>query len=311
MEKREDSYIQFPLCLLQQTFGDSKTDSYTAWEKILCYGIVKYAKSCKYELSDVGKQLMYHYYRNQKMMQSSLLRKMEEYIDSGEILTDEDYHGFQGGAFDPMEYSGEGLMKVFENDHEFRDEAILMSQLSKIPKLLNLDPERFDLDSILQHYERGLAYKDKFEAVYGADSQPMVKPSMLIDFRDSGKDIDLFRAYIGIRSLIGQKKFTSTYKSVILCRMLGCKTEKALDQFKQTNKNAMEVYNRYSGRKRMDKLLFELMERGFILALSKKHQRYIFVTARFKDPAEFAEAILTQRKEHDLRNKLAEASKLI
>lgn len=314
METRDDKYIQFPLCLIQQTYGNSKTESKTAWNNILCYGVVKYAKTFKYELADVGRQLMYHYYRNKNMIQDSLLKNMEDYIDKGELLTDEDYNGFQGATFDPMEFSGEGILKIFEDDQKFREDSILMYQVSQTghPKtggLLNL--VHYDLDSILHHHERGLSYKDKFEAVHGSDAQPMIKPSMLIEFRDSGKDIDLFRAYIGIRSLIGQKTFTATYKSVILSRMLGCKTDNSLKEFTQTNKEAMEVYTRYSGRKRMDKLLFKLMEGGFIIALSKKHQRSIFVTVRYKDPAEFAEAINEQRRDHDLKKKLTEASQLI
>lgn len=302
--KRDDRYIQFPLCLLQGTYQDPKK----SLNMMSSYGIVKYAKTFSYDLSEVARQLMYAFYRKKNMIQNDLYKEFCCFIDNGSLTTDEDYNGFAGPSFYPDD-SIQELLKIFGFNKDFEEAAILRYQISQAASFLNIDIK--DIDATLRNYTNGFILKEQFERSYGLDCFPSIKPSQIFEFRDSGKDLDLLQAYIGIKSLIGQHNYVSTHKTVILSRMLGCKSNDSLKAFLNSNKTAKEVYEKYSGRKRMDNLLYKLIERGFIMMLSKKHESRIYVSAKIKTPAELAEAILKSRKQTDLKKQLAEASKLL
>jgi hypothetical protein len=302
--KRDDRYIQPPLCLLQETYNMDER----GWNIILDFGIVNFAKKQKYNMADVARQLMYAYYRKSHLVQSDLFDTLNGFIDDESLTTDDDYNGFSGPSFFPEESIHE-LQLLFESHSQFKRAAIFCYQITQAADFLNITLG--SLDSTIENYNKGLSLQSRFEAVYGPDCCPGIKPSQIIEFRDTRKDIDLLRAYIGIKSLIGQNNYVSTHKSVILSRMLGCKSNDSLQAFLQANKNAKKVYEMYSGRKRMDNLLFKLMERGFIIVLSKKHESRIYVSAKLKTPTELANAILKYRKSNDLKKQISEASNLL
>lgn len=302
--KRDDRYVQFPLCLVQGTFPER----YDHLNIMLDYGIIKYAKSFKCDLIEVARQLMYAYYRNEDMIQMSLYKMFKDYLDDGALTTDEDYNGFSGASFYPDDSINE-LLTLFKSNPEFKEASIFRYQIAQAVSFLNI--RLHNIDHTLKKYNEGLSAKNIFESSYGPDCFPNIKPLHLIDFRDSRKDIDLLRAYIGIRSLIGQNNYVSTHKTVILSRMMGCKSNDSLNAFLKNNKTAKETYEKYSSRKRMDNLLYKLMERGFIIMLSKKHESRIYLSAKLKTPSELADAILRNRKQNDLKKQIAEASKLL
>jgi hypothetical protein len=302
-EKKEYGYIQFPLCLLQRTFEDPEQ----GLNLILRFGIVNYAKKFEYSITEVARQLMYCYYRNNEMIQSDLYTMIQKYIDNEKLFIDEDYYGFSSDQFTPLEFSD--VLSLFEADNKFQEAAILRYQIGQAVKSLNIKPSH--IDNIISGYKEGLRFKSTFELKYGSDSWPNVKTSQVFEFRDSGKDLDLFRAYIAIKSLIGLNNYTSTHKTVILSRMLGCKSNDSLHGFLENNDEVKEIYKKYSGRKRMDNLLFKLMERKFILMLSKKHESRIYVSVKIKNPKEFAELILENRKQSRLKKELSEANQML
>ena len=124
-------------------------------------------------------------------------------------------------------------------------------------------------------------------------------------------DINLLRAYIGIKSIIGRNNFATTHKSVILSRMLGCKSNEALTAFLSENDDAKETYDKYSGRKRMDKLLFQLMERKLVTVLSRRHENRIYVSTKLRTPVELATAISQKREEKNLLQQIEEARRML
>lgn len=252
---------------------------------ILDFGIVHFARKCEYDLEQVGKQLLYAYHNKKRIMQADLKRLMKKYANSEELLVDLDYRGFDGDGkiFDPLEYSGESLSKLFESDLNFKEMAILRYQIEQVEGLSNI--RDFNIDSTINNYEKGLAHLKTFETKFGADCTPMIKPSQIIDFRDSGKELDLFRAYIGIRSLIGQHKYVLTTRNVILMRMLGCKSNDALQGFISSDKEAKKVYEMYSRsekalRYNFDKLFAGLLSKGFLKSkiYERKISRKIFLS---------------------------------
>lgn len=293
--KRDDKYIQFPLSLLQETFQDP----YGGLNTILCYGIVNYAKTFKYDIKEVARQLIYAFHRNKKMIQSDLYDTLTEFIKDGFLYIDEDYNGFFDDSFNPEE-SIKDLLNIFKAYEGIEDDAIFRYQIEQADKLLNI--KCHSIDSTINNYNTGLTIQNNFEQVYGNDCNPMVKPSQVIAFRESGKDLDLFRAYIGIRSIIGQKNFEITHKSVILCRMIGCKSNESLQEFIKRDTNAKEIYDKYSKRYWMDWMLSELEMRGFITKISYPKWG-IFVSTKIRDKELLAKTINEKKTRHQLKAK--------
>jgi hypothetical protein len=121
-------------------------------------------------------------------------------------------------------------------------------------------------------------------------------------FRDAKVDLDLFRAYIGIKSMIGQRTFISTNKPAILSRMIGCKSKAAFQHF-STDKNLMPTVEKYLKRYHMDKLLFALAERRFIMFLSKPKVSIVYLS-KFMQPEDLARLIRDSKSKQDLKNRM-------
>lgn len=265
MESKVYGYIQFPLCLLQETHKDVEK----ALNLMIDYGIVSYALKLKYNIRDVAKQVCYYYYRKQEVLQASIRKQIDKAIDKDLFTLDEDYNGFNGyEKFNPEENISEILVLFNEND-EFKSDSILHYQIHLATSKDHLGITIYSNDDTIQRYNEAVQLKQKFENRYGPDAMPMCPKNILFDFRDKQQDLDVFRALIGIRSLIGFRNYIATTRPVILMRMLGCKSKKALDMFLQENEAARELYQKYARSRRsleyhFNKLFSQLLSRGFI-----------------------------------------------
>ena len=302
--KREDRYIQFPLCLVQGTYQNPNN----GFNIILDYGVVNYAKSFKFDIKEVARQLMYAYYRNRKMIQDDLYNAFCKYLDNGALTTDEDYNGFAGASFYPDDSITE-LLTLFESNPKFKESAIFRYQIVQAESSLKL--KDYDIDSTIKNYNKGLSIKNNFERVHGPDCCPSVKPSQVIEFRDSGKDLDLFRASIGIKSMLGRRNFISTNKPAILSRMIGCKSKSAFEYFTadkyNKDKNLLPTVEKFSKRYHMDKLLLTLAERKYIMFLSKKDISVLYVS-KYMEPEQLVALIMKTKEQQNLKRKIKQAS---
>jgi hypothetical protein len=305
-EKKEYGYVQFPLCLLQETFRNREN----AINTMLDYGIVKYAMTFDYTKTDVVRQLLYDYTRNPDKLQRLLWRELNNNEDT--YLTEDEFLYSADGKFEPDEEATNYMLKLFAKDKDIEAEAILNYQIhvATSPQCLNVGITKND--NTIKRYNNGKSLQAAFESRFRADAMPMCNKSLLFDFRDNlQNDINLLRAYIGIKSLIGRNNFATTHKSVILSRMLGCKSNEALTAFLSENDDAKETYDKYSGRKRMDKLLFQLMERKLVTVLSRRHESRIYVSTKLRTPMELATAISQKREEKNLIQQIEEARRML
>ena len=130
---------------------------------------------------------------------------------------------------------------------------------------------------------------------------------MLWQFIDNPKDIDLFRAYIGIKSMIGRRNFISSNKPAILSRMIGCKNKAAFEFFTANrynkNKNLLPTVEKYSKRYNMDKLLLTLAERKYIMFLSKKEVRVIYLS-KYMEPEELGKLIKETKERQNIKQRI-------
>lgn len=304
---KEYGYLQFPLCLLKETYSNPEL----GLNLIIDYGIVNYASKLSYDLQDVAKQVCYYYYRKYDVLQASIKNKIAQAEEDSKFSRDDDYNGFSGDTFQPDDNISE-ILSLFDEDSQFKKDCILYYQLHVASSTNHLNVSIMSNDNTIKRHKIASKIKKDFESKYGPDAMPMCKVHMLFDFRDKQqKDIILFQAYIGIRSIIGMNYYMPTHKIVILCRMLGCKTNIALQAFLKENESARDIYKKYSGRKRMDNLLYKLAERGFITMVSKKHESRIYVSVKYQNPVELAEAILKKRESNNLKKQLRDASEML
>lgn len=307
----KERYIQFPLCLFMETYLDPLKGIHL----ILNYGIVNYAKKFKYDISEVAIQLMYCYYRNQEMIQFELLETIQDYIDTEKLSIDPDYSGFDNTIFEPLDGSPE-LLGLLESDQEFRDSAILLYQIRQAVSEDNLSLD-ITIENVISQYETGKKIQERFEQQFGKDVMPSIKIDQIFEFIDSLKlndsfnKIDYFRAYIGIKSLIGRNTFTTTNKPAILSRMIGCKSKAAFEYYTlnryNKRKELLPTVEKFSKKYQMDKLLLNLAQLKFIMFLSKPKVSVLYIS-QFMEPEKLAEVVKQGKESRDLKNRIRNAT---
>jgi hypothetical protein len=283
---------------------------------ILNFGIVNFAKKFKYEIVEVGRQLMYAYYREYDKIQEDLKETIAMYGASGKLNIDEDYNGFSGekgysgGKFDPLDFSNQ-LLGLFEIDEKFKEDAVLLYQIRQAESKEFLDIVDCGIDETIDDYKMALELQTNFELKFGADAMPSIKPSQVIEFRDSCEDLDIFRAYIGIKSLIGRNTFATANKPVILSRMTGCKSKAAFEYYTtdkySKNKILLPTVAKYSKRYHMDRLLLTLAEKKFIMFLSQPKVSVLYFSG-YMEPEELAKRIKQIKEQKNLKNRIRSAT---
>ncbi len=278
---KDAKYIPFPLYLISGLPGNL--------DEIFDYGISKFAKMVEYtDLSTVYRQVLYTYYRGN--LPASLLRKINFLAEEEAFIPDEDYNGFTG---DGQEFNPETGMDEFtqagEQDEDFRQACIDYWQMQQAMKILNLNGG--DIDTMMVSAAKTQRAIDDWEKKGGRDVTVMMSINMMFEFYHKTKtpyEIDLLRAFLSIKSIIGNKELVGTTKDYILTRMTGARKKDLLPQtLKKAGIKAM--YDTYSKRYQIDKLLSELLARGFITG-KLAHNRRIYVSTHYTT-AELPEAV--------------------
>jgi hypothetical protein len=305
-EEKEYKYVQFPLCLIRETYSDLQK----AMNLILDYGIVNYALKLHCNMRNVAKQLIYDYARNQDVLQASILKKMSEVEDT--LSLEDEYLFDPFGTFEPNEeITINPILELLESDPKLKADAILSYQINLAVSKDHLNLTNHSNDDTIKRYNEALRIKTIFEREFGADAMPTCKAIMVIQFRDNPKDIELFRAYIGIKSIIGNRNFITGNKPAILSRMVGLKSKKAFEYYTTNrynkDKNILPTIEKFSKRYQMDKLLFTLVERKFIMYLNKPKVSVIYFS-KYMEPGELADLIIKSKSKQNLKNRMKDAA---
>lgn len=297
----EYKYVQFPLCLVTETYKDREK----GLSLMLDFGLVHYALSQKYEIADVVRQTIYDYYKNADKLPGDLRVAIEEAEAEDRFTHDEDYNGFNSdGKFDP-ELNAPELLRILENNPDIKEEAVRHYQLHQAGAFLNV--QIGSVKGTIKRYNEAQGIRESYERTFGPDAMATAKPSMLFEYRDNPKqDIDLLRAYLGIVSMIGYRKFISTNKPAILSRMIGAKSKAAFQSLSKLTATG-DAVNKYSKRWNMDKLMLSLAEHKFIMFLSKKQTSVIYVS-RYMEPQELADLVRQSRSKYNLKKKIQDAT---
>ncbi|MEI6880131.1 MAG: hypothetical protein WCK82_02150 [Bacteroidota bacterium] len=233
----------FPIHLLQEYFTDRKK----CLKDILSIGIYKTAIAINYEIENVAKQAIYNFYSNKEY-------PLKKYISkhSNIIGTDEDSGGgfISGKYFEPSELEVEEMISLMKNDESFLYNVTLHYQFSKATSLLNINDIDFEI-----RYEKGQEIEDTIP-----DKSPfaMVNISKVFEFRDKNKsefEHIQFLCYIALKSIIGNKKITTTNWEHIFARMAGWRCTNDLREIPFELKKYREV--EHYKRKLMERMELE------------------------------------------------------
>ncbi len=261
----DERYLQFPLCMLRDLFIDKKITI----DKIIVYGLYRYAKKQDYDLPNVARQLMYCYYRKQSDLTNDLRRMIQRYIDSKKIYFDEEYSGFSriGSEF-KAELELDQILPLFETDKTFKEKAIEFYQIRQAYSFLGING---NFDSCLKHG------KEIERTIPANEPYPSINKTLFFDFRDHEKtefDLMQFACYIAIRSILGEKSYYRTNKEMILCRAFGYKSNKELPA--TMNPVIKELFDKYNKRYHIDRILQSLQLNWNILIYGRNvHGLYI------------------------------------
>ena len=309
----EYKYFQFPLMLLQKVH----TDHAEAFQDIVAYAIVHFAKKQKVTNDDAARQALYVYYRGGGLI--DLENQVSCYIRNGKITEDEDYNGFSGSTFYPEDYPDDALDEVrelFNKDKEFKELATLNCQLSKIDDFFKIGGRT--AGHRLDEYNKIKQKVEKHESKFGKEPHPTIRTDIMFDFMDTPQPY-VFCLYIAFRSLEGQATYTQTTKRVVLMRMLGAKSDKALNEALEHPelKAIYDVYNRtpkslaYHFKNDIERLL----NRGLLKSkiFERSVSRKIFVSTKLdydelkKEMIRFANKRNNQKKELKARDEIKKA----
>lgn len=309
-ENNDFKYVQFPNCLLMETYKDIEQ----GLRLILRYGVVHYAKKLPYRLGDVAKQTCYDYYRQQDRLQRSVIDTIRV-AEVNNHFSEIDSCGFSvgGASFYPEENISE-LLLLFDNDGSFKSDCILNYQIHLACSHDHLSIIVPSYDYNIKGYNEALKIQEEFEKQFGPDSMPNCKVTMLFDFIENPKDIDLLRAYIGIKSMLGRRNFISSNKPAILSRMIGCKSKAAFynytsDRYNKS-KHLLPTVEKYSKRYHMDKLLLTLAERKYIMFLSKEKVSVIYLS-KYMEPEELGQMIRETKDRQNIKKRIKNASSIL
>lgn len=271
--ENEFRYVHFPLFLIKDLFSPKNQE--TVISNIFDLGIYNYSKQFQFQDFSAYSQVIYCYYRG------GLTDELHEYLQNlydKEVLTlDQDYNGFNGLKFEPYEL--DELCEYAKDHTELRELCIEFYKMDLAMKSLNLTGS---IERILGDSKEILKLVSEHERRYGNEPSVMLKTDFIFDYYKKTKsfnEIILFAAYAGIKSIIGKKDFAGTTKKMIIARMIGAKSDKVLQDFLK-NKELKKIYDQYIKRYWFDKLIAELLKRGFVkskmtLAMGLKSRIYL------------------------------------
>jgi len=297
--KIEKKYIQFPLCMLQKlAIEPQKTIN-----SIISYGFIYFAKRQKYDLPNVARQVYYDWVHDK--VDGELFECLEELENTENLTKDLDYKGFVFDGFDSDEIGN--LKSLLEKYPKVSELAIEHYQLHTACEFFDFPKlHKLNLENIIKQSNEVEDFKNLHESKFGKQPLPSISLEMLNSFYANPDNIELFLAYIAVKSLQGQKKFTATNKDAVIMRMIGAKSKEALAETLK-NKALKELYNKYINRYWADKLLNELFIKGFIKS-KVGYKRKIYLSTSLdsielaKEVADFLKTKNAKSQEKETRN---------
>jgi len=281
-------YMQIPLCWLQKILEDPQ-DTIT---QAICYGVLYYAinkVTCDNE--DAAKRVVYDYYHHKDRLSEKLYKKIVRYIRAGKIIQKKEIA--INGSENNHKSEIQSILLLFEEDAKFMDLCVLHEKIHQACIYYEYEPN----PALYQLYaEPVIKFQKEHENLFDDEPLTMCNKDIAERFRDNHENLDLFLAYVGIKSLTDRRKWQRTTKFAVVSRLLGAKRKDVLQHVLAKNGFAKEIYNYYIDvdgivkRHRFQKLINRLRQQKFIKSYVGL-DRNIFMSFSL-DMAQLSEAII-------------------
>lgn len=261
-EEKQQKFFHVPIVLLRELF----TDKEKALNEIIQYGVWNFSKKFPMSIDNVAKQTMYGFYRGG--LPSELYKRIKKLTDNGLIELDEDYNGFLGKTFEP---DTSALSNFLADDDGLKELATEYAAVNTIHNKNILGLSVGSVDRLIKQA------KDIHKKIPAKCPMVMVSTSKIFEFRDKEKpeyDLMQFAYYLGIRSILGTKKFWHTNHLMIRCRAFGYSSPKELPSFITSNDELARgrlgnLFKKYSSTHHKAKLINILRLNWGLTAYSK------------------------------------------
>lgn len=251
----ERRYVQFPISLLREIHIDKNA----ALNKILRYGIYRYSKMQEVNEIDVVRQLIYLVYRGKL---GSEIRKELSKFEFVHLGADDDYNGFIGGGFEPMQEEFDEVISAFSHNEKLKELSFEFYRMHVTKNSLGISGDTFNILKEAKKVELMIREKEPFGSI---------TTKMIFEYRDKPKsefDIIQLCAFIALRSILGKNQSCTTNNNLLIARMLGYFH---FQQLKEEFMNEhLEIHFKYSKRRQMNKLFIELDTKWNILKYSSQ-----------------------------------------
>lgn len=283
-------YVRFPLPLIQGLYS-SFPCGFVAFLRV---GIYIFSQDIKVDRTNALKQALYCYYR--KGLTATLQAQFDELLKKGFISVETEYTRFKNEEFVP-EVDLYGLIKALQEDYVLYEKILEFHRVRQATSLLNME---LPTDLIIN------TYKYVFDLYGGFVKQPYVsmKTDLLLEYskkQQSEYETMLFTTFAGVKSIIGNSEYAGTTREMIICRMFGASNQQALAEVLK-DEYTKAVYDKYSKRYQFEKLLDELVARGFIQSKIGWNRR-TYVSCKL-DYTQLANAIKKAYDEKGLRSRI-------
>ena len=267
-----ERYFKYPLCLMQHLKDDGDKDGILS---IISYAVMSFADKILCKRTAVANQIIYMYYRQPRSLPKKLRNYIDDMIEDGRMIEDEDYHGFGGATFTPKQ-ENEGMMDEFENNPAFYSQCVVVYQQQQALSLLNLN-KAYKPDFEARHKELVTFIRD-FESKHGKDAWTSVPTKLLFDVYNGVVPMDFLRLVASVKSVLYKKNFNLTYKSGLLCRMFGAKKLNILNELFNEQPQLKAKYEILSRRRQWEKFIDTAEENGYFTFYCTGRQFFVSLT---------------------------------
>ena len=293
--QKEYRYLYIPLSFLQLRNKKNQLPI----DKIRGWAIINFARNINYDLKSVMNQTLYCYYRKRNNISNNIYLQIEDAIENGTLIIDEDYYGFSGSEFNP-EYEMETFEPFFNENQDFKNECISNYQFNNALKNSGIIA---DFENCYSDYNSLNGTLKKYEHENGKDIYVSIKSKYLIDTLKGKIPLNMFSFIVAIKSIIQKRNFSKTYKDVIIRRMFGCKTDEVFMKYLNKNSFIKPLVDKINKRYQFDKLMKETQNREFFTYLSPG--RGYFVSTKYDVEKLKNEIIKYTKKYNDNKNQIA------
>ena len=269
--EQEARYITVPLPMLRLLLREDKK---SAIQDIIAYGFYLFAMTQRISMENALLNLLYLYIHDlndnnvSKWMIPNDLYKELSKLDDQVGLNDEDYKGFSrnGHNFNPKTQTGESSLKVIaeycKKNPKFGNQAMEFHAIRQACSTFGYNWVNYGV--IKMAHEKYYEY-DEYKPYASVNINILREYLENIDEMESD-DFATLMWYAAGKAKIGLSGgiVARTYTDEILGFMLGCRSEKELNDLLEKDENARAFYNRYSKREIFEKIRSKVRDYKYI-----------------------------------------------